>query len=68
VTPVVLAVEFNGATADPWGNTRAGFSAETEINRREFGLAWNAPLADGGVVIGEKVKVSLEVQAILQRS
>jgi polyisoprenoid-binding protein YceI len=66
--PVVLAVEFNGATADPWGNTRAGFSAETEINRREFGLAWNAPLADGGVVIGEKVKVSLEVQAILQRS
>jgi polyisoprenoid-binding protein YceI len=66
--PVALAVEFNGATADPWGNTRAGFSAETEISRRDFGMEWNAPLAGGGVVVGEKVKVSLEVEAILQSS
>ena len=62
--PVVLSVEFAGVSSDPWGNTRAGFSATTEIDREEFGLTWNQPLAGGGVLVGKKVKLELEVQAI----
>jgi polyisoprenoid-binding protein YceI len=62
--PVVLAVEFAGVSADPWGNTRAGFSATTEIDREDFGLTWNQPLAGGGVLVGKKVKLELEVEAI----
>jgi len=62
--PVVLAVEFAGVSQDPWDNTRAGFSATTEIDREDFGLTWNQPLAGGGVLVGKKVKLELEVQAI----
>ena len=61
---VELALEFNGVSADPWGGTRAGFSASGEINRKDFGVEWNAPLESGGVVIGEKVKLELEIEAI----
>jgi polyisoprenoid-binding protein YceI len=61
---VELALEFNGVSADPWGGTRAGFSANGEINRKDFGVEWNAPLEGGGVVIGEKVKLELEIEAI----
>jgi polyisoprenoid-binding protein YceI len=62
--PVVLTVEFAGVSEDPWGNTRAGFSATTEIDREDFGLTWNQPLAGGGVLVGKKVKLELEVEAI----
>jgi len=62
--PVVLDVEFAGVSQDPWGNTRAGFSATTEIDREDFGLTWNQPLAGGGVLVGKKVKLELEVEAI----
>jgi polyisoprenoid-binding protein YceI len=62
--PVVLEVEFNGVNEDPWGNTRAGFSAETEIDREEFGLTWNQPLAGGGVLVGKKVKIELDIEAV----
>ena len=65
--PVELALEFNGVSADPWGGTRAGFSATTEINRRDFGIDISLPLDGGGVVVGDKVKVSLEIEAVLQR-
>jgi polyisoprenoid-binding protein YceI len=63
---VELALEFNGTSGDPWGGTRAGFSAGTELSRKEFGLEWNAPVETGGVVVGDKVKINLEIQAVKQ--
>lgn len=62
--PVVLAVEFAGVESDPWGNTRAGFSARTEIDREDFGLTWNQPLAGGGVLVGKRITIEIEVEAI----
>jgi polyisoprenoid-binding protein YceI len=62
---VVFAVEGPTAAAkDPWGNTRIGLSATTKINRRDFGLTWNAALEAGGVLVGDDVTITLEVQAI----
>ena len=63
---VDLEVEFNGTSGDPWGGTRAGFSAETEISRKDFGLEYNAVLETGGVVIGDTVKIELEIEAVKQ--
>ena len=57
-------LEFDGVVADPWGNTKAGFTAETEINRKDFGLEWNVALETGGVLVGEKVKITLEIEAL----
>jgi polyisoprenoid-binding protein YceI len=65
---IPLEVEFNGVSGDPWGGTRAGFSAETEINRKDFGIDISMPLDGGGVVVGDKIKVHLEIEAILQAS
>ncbi|KGM13384.1 YceI family protein [Cellulomonas bogoriensis] len=62
--PVVLTTEFNGTATDPFGNARAGFSASTEISRKEFGLTWNAALETGGVLVGDTVKITIEVSAI----
>jgi len=62
---VVLDLEFNGVHPDPWGGTRAGFSAETEISRKEFGVDFEIPMDGGGVVVGDKIKVILEVEAVL---
>ena len=64
--PVVLDLEFNGTHPDPWGGTRAGFSAETEISRKQFGVDFEVPMDGPGVVVGDKVKVYLEVEAVLQ--
>jgi polyisoprenoid-binding protein YceI len=61
--PTTLAVEFGGVATDPWGNTKAFFSASTEFDREQFGLTWNQPLAGGGVLVGKKVRVELEIQA-----
>jgi polyisoprenoid-binding protein YceI len=63
---VDLKLEFNGVGADPWGGTRAGFTATTEISRKDFGVEFNIPLEGGGVVVGDKVKVELEIEAVLQ--
>lgn len=63
---VDLDLDFGGVTTDPWGGTRAGFSATTEINRRDFGIDISMPLDGGGVVVGDKVKVILEIEAVLQ--
>ena len=63
--PVVLDVEYEGVTADPWGNTKAGFTATTEIEREQFGITWNAVLEGGGVLVSNKVKVEIDVQAAL---
>jgi len=64
--PVVLDVEYNGVSKDPWGGERAGFSATTEIDREEFGLTWNVAIETGGVVVGKKVKIELEIEAVRQ--
>lgn len=62
---VTFAVDGPGAPGkDPWGNTRIGLSATTKINRKDFGLTWNAPLETGGVLVGEEVTLTLEVQFI----
>lgn len=66
--PVPLTVEFNGVSKDPWGGTRAGFSASGELNRKEFGVNWNAPVDGGGVVVGDKVRIQLEIEAVLQEA
>ena len=63
---VTLDATFDGSGTDPWGGTRASFSAETKIDRREFGLTWNQALETGGVLVGNEVKISLEVQAVKQ--
>jgi polyisoprenoid-binding protein YceI len=57
-------LEFDGVSKDPWGGTRAGFSAEAEVNRKDWGLEWNVALETGGVLVGEKVKIQLEIEAI----
>jgi polyisoprenoid-binding protein YceI len=61
--PVTLDVEYLGTATDPFGNTKAAFSASTEIDRTEWGLTWNAPLEAGGVLVGEKVKIEIDAQA-----
>jgi polyisoprenoid-binding protein YceI len=61
--PVTLTVEFGGVATDPWDNTKAFFTASTEFDRESFGLTWNQPLAGGGVLVGKKVRVELEIQA-----
>lgn len=63
---VVLDTEFDGRVNDPWGNERVGFSATTELNRQDFGLRWNQLLETGGVVVGDRVKVSLHIEAVRQ--
>lgn len=62
--PVTFELEFEGVSKDPWGNTKAGFSASTEINRKDWGIEWNAVLETGGVALGEKVKINLDIQAV----
>lgn len=62
--PVSFDLDFGGVSADPWGGTRAGFEATTEINRKDFGLSWNVAVEGGGVLVGEKVKIVLDVQLV----
>jgi polyisoprenoid-binding protein YceI len=62
--PVEFEVEFDGVGQDPWGNTRAGFTAVTTINRREFGIEWNAALETGGVLVGDKIQIELDIQLV----
>jgi polyisoprenoid-binding protein YceI len=64
--PVELEVEFTGVAVDPFGATRAGFSAETEISRKEFGLTWNAALEAGGLLVSDKVKINVEAALVKQ--
>jgi polyisoprenoid-binding protein YceI len=64
--PVQLAVELNGFTTDPWGGTRAGFSATAQINRRDFGIDVSLPMDGGGVVVGDKIQITLEIEAVLR--
>jgi polyisoprenoid-binding protein YceI len=62
--PVTLPVTYLGAAQDPWGNARVGFETEITINRKDFGLNWNAALETGGFLVGDDVKISVSVQAV----
>jgi polyisoprenoid-binding protein YceI len=64
--PVDLDLLVVGVSRDPWGGTRAGFEASTEISRKDFGLEWNLALDTGGVVLGDKVRIDLDVEAVAQ--
>jgi polyisoprenoid-binding protein YceI len=64
--PVPLKLELNGFTADPYGGTRAGFSANGEISRGDFGIEFNMPMDGGGVVVGDKITIQIEIEAVLQ--
>ena len=63
---VVLPVAHMGKAKDPWGNDRIGFEAESSLNRKDYGLHWNAALETGGFLVGDEVKISLEIQAVGQ--
>jgi polyisoprenoid-binding protein YceI len=64
--PVTFDLEFGGVGKDPWGNTRAGFTVTGTINRKDFGMAYNAVLETGGIMVGEKVSIELDIEATLQ--
>ncbi|WP_316571630.1 YceI family protein [Neobacillus sp. YIM B06451] len=61
--PETFAVVFEGSGKDPWGNEKVGFSGSGSINRADYGLTWNAALETGGVLVGDKIKVTFEIQA-----
>jgi polyisoprenoid-binding protein YceI len=65
---VPLSLELNGFTADPFGGQRVGFSATAEINRRDFGIDISMPMDGGGVVVGDKIAISLEIEAVLDQA
>lgn len=63
---ITLVSTFNGVAKDPWGGTRAGFSAEGKLNRKDFGMIWDKTLDNGGLVVGNEVHVRLEIECIKQ--
>ena len=63
---VVLRVEPHGQAKDPWGNVRAAFTAKTSIDRKDFGLTWNQALETGGVMVGDRVDIEAEIEAVKQ--
>jgi polyisoprenoid-binding protein YceI len=63
---VELKVEYSGFLKDPWGNTKIAVSVEGKINRKDFGLTWNAALETGGVLVGEDVRIMAELQFVKQ--
>ena len=63
---VILDVVYEGTGKDPWGGERAGFSGSTTIDRKDFGLRWNQALETGGVLVGDKVELMLEIEAVKQ--
>jgi polyisoprenoid-binding protein YceI len=62
--PVVLDVERLGELVDPWGKERIGFRAEARLRRKDFGMTWNQALEAGGVLVGDEVRITLDVQAV----
>ena len=65
--PVTLDLEYLGTVDSPFGDTRAGFSASAEISRKDWGLGWNVALEAGGVVVGDKIKLNIDAETILQK-
>jgi polyisoprenoid-binding protein YceI len=66
--PVTLDATFEGVGKDPWGHQRAGFTASTEIDRRDWGLEWNQTLETGGVLVGHTLKVQVDVEAVQEEA
>ena len=64
VKPITLEVTYLGVANDPWGNERAGFSTEATINRKEFGMVWNAALDNGGFILGDDVLVTIDLETV----
>lgn len=64
---IILVGSFNGLTKDPYGNIRAGFTAEGRLNRKEFGMNWNKVLDNGGLVVGDDIVIKLEIECIKAR-
>ncbi len=65
--PVVFKAEYSGQGKDPWGGQRAGLSATTKINRKEWGLTYNQALETGGVLVGDEVKIEIDLEAVNNR-
>jgi polyisoprenoid-binding protein YceI len=63
---VTLPVTYLGTAKDPWGNSRAAFESEMTINRKDYGLVWNAALETGGFLVGDEVKINVSIQAIAE--
>ncbi|MCW3118957.1 MAG: hypothetical protein JWM28_3039 [Chitinophagaceae bacterium] len=64
--PVQLTLEHAGLAKDPWGNIKAGFTLSGKINRKDFGISFNAPMETGGVMLGEEIKINGEIQLVKQ--
>ena len=62
--PISLNVEFGGLMTDPWGNVKAGFNVDGRINRKDWGLTWNAALEAGGVLVADEVRISAEIELL----
>jgi len=62
--PIDVKFELLGTSQDPWGNTRIGFEGKAEISRKEFGLVWNVALETGGVLVGDTIKLEMDVEAV----
>ena len=65
---IELEGEYLGSGKDPWGNTKIAFEASTAVNRKEYGLSWNAALESGGFLVGDNVELTLEIQAAQQQA
>ncbi len=65
--PVTLMAEFSGIVEDPWGNTRAGFAANTSINRQDYNVAFDSKLKDGKLVVGNDIKIDLEIELVKEK-
>ena len=64
--PVELDVAYLGAVIDPWGGERAAFSARATVNREDWGISWNMPLAGGGLLVGKEIQLELELETVRQ--
>lgn len=64
--PVVLDVQYNGQAKSPWGATSAGFSGKTSIDRKDWGLTWNVALETGGILVGDKINIEIDLELVKQ--
>ncbi len=62
---ITLPVTFNGTAKDPWGHERAGFSVKTSLNRKDYGIVWNQTLDQGGVMLGDDVEITIDIEAVV---
>jgi polyisoprenoid-binding protein YceI len=62
--PTILKIKYNGIATDPWGNIKAGLQLNGKINRKDFGLTWNAAIEAGGVLVGEEIKIAANIELL----